>query len=133
MSQSQGFLSANLAVSVANLRRDFAPWFGVAERFNALAMRVLPAIADAVAVRRPVGAGVSLGALAMLHAHRRFPDAFAGQAFEHFTRADSSRNRGTGGAGLGLAIARGVIEAHGGRIWIESAPGGHVAFELPAA
>ncbi len=62
-----------------------------------------------------------------------FPDAFAGHAFEHFTRADSSRNRDTGGAGLGLAIARGVIEAHGGRIWIESPPGGHVAFELPAA
>ena len=33
---------------------------------------------DAVAVRRPVGAGVSLGALAMLHAQRRFPDVFAG-------------------------------------------------------
>ena len=39
---------------------------------------MLPAIADAVAVRQPVGAGVSLGALAMLHAQRRFPDAFAG-------------------------------------------------------
>jgi signal transduction histidine kinase len=62
-----------------------------------------------------------------------FPSSFADHAFEHFTRADSSRNRGTGGAGLGLAIARGVIEAHGGHIWLEQPPGGHVAFELPAA
>ena len=35
-------------------------------------------------------------------------------AFDSFSRADPSRNRDTGGAGLGLAIAKGVIEAHGG-------------------
>ncbi|MGZ8620290.1 MAG: ATP-binding protein, partial [Actinomycetota bacterium] len=36
--------------------------------------------------------------------------------------------------GLGLAIARAIVFAHGGRIWIEGAPGGGtaVAFELPA-
>jgi signal transduction histidine kinase len=62
-----------------------------------------------------------------------FDATFAESAFEHFTRADSSRTRSTGGAGLGLAIARGVVEAHGGQIWIEPPPGGHVAFELPAA
>jgi signal transduction histidine kinase len=62
-----------------------------------------------------------------------FPDGFSADAFEHFTRADASRNRMTGGAGLGLAIARGLIEAHGGRIWIEAPPGGRVVFELPAA
>jgi signal transduction histidine kinase len=62
-----------------------------------------------------------------------FEASFADTAFEHFTRADTSRNRSTGGAGLGLAIARGVVEAHGGQIWIEPPPGGRVAFELPAA
>jgi two-component system sensor histidine kinase BaeS len=62
-----------------------------------------------------------------------FPADFADHAFERFARADPSRNRSTGGAGLGLAIARGLIEAHGGRIWIERPPGGRVAFELPAA
>jgi two-component system sensor histidine kinase BaeS len=61
-----------------------------------------------------------------------FPDDFSAKAFERFTRADPSRARTTGGAGLGLAIARGLVEAHGGRIWVESPPGGHVAFELPA-
>ena len=39
----------------------------------------------------------------------------------------------TGGAGLGLAIARGLVEAHGGRIWIGAPPGGRVTFDLPAA
>jgi signal transduction histidine kinase len=62
-----------------------------------------------------------------------FPAEFAAQAFDRFARADPSRNRSTGGAGLGLAIARGLVEAHGGRIWIEQPPGGRVTFELPAA
>ena len=54
-------------------------WYSASALYaRALATRVLPAIADAVAVERPVGMGASLGALAMLHAHRRFPDAFAG-------------------------------------------------------
>jgi signal transduction histidine kinase len=62
-----------------------------------------------------------------------FPVTFLAHAFDRFSRADQSRTRTTGGAGLGLAIARGLVEAHGGRIWIEDAPGGRVAFALPAA
>ncbi len=62
-----------------------------------------------------------------------FPPAFTAHAFDRFTRADPSRTRATGGAGLGLAIARGLVEAHGGRIWIGAPPGGRVTFELPAA
>ncbi len=55
--------------------------------------------------------------------------------FDRFWRGDRARTSGRAGAGLGLAIARGLVEAQGGRIWAESAPGGgaRVSFTLPSA
>ena len=53
--------------------------------------------------------------------------------FERFWRADDSRTGSSGGAGLGLAIAQGLVQAHGGTIWAENRLGGgaRVAFTLP--
>lgn len=58
-----------------------------------------------------------------------FPDDL--DVFESFAKGDPARTRSHGGAGLGLAIAKGLVEAHGGSITIEPGPGGRVAFRLP--
>ncbi|MEO6122458.1 MAG: HAMP domain-containing sensor histidine kinase [Ilumatobacteraceae bacterium] len=61
-----------------------------------------------------------------------FPSDFRESAFDRFTCADASRSRNTGTAGgLGLAIARGLVEAHGGEIWIEDSSPTSVAFRVP--
>jgi two-component system, OmpR family, sensor kinase len=53
--------------------------------------------------------------------------------FDRFHRSDAARARSSGGAGLGLAIARSIVEVHDGRIWAEESPlgGARVSFELP--
>ena len=53
--------------------------------------------------------------------------------FDRFYRADKSRSRAGGGSGLGLTIARYIVEAHGGRIWAESreGEGTRLCFTLP--
>jgi two-component system sensor histidine kinase BaeS len=57
--------------------------------------------------------------------------------FDRFYRVDKSRSRAAGGgSGIGLTIARAVVEAHGGRIWAASAgegQGSTFSFSLPAA
>ncbi|GIK41502.1 MAG: hypothetical protein BroJett011_53350 [Chloroflexota bacterium] len=55
--------------------------------------------------------------------------------FEQFFRGEKSRSRETGGAGLGLAIAKRIVEAHHGRIWVESrvGQGTRFSFILPTS
>lgn len=55
------------------------------------------------------------------------PGAVLPQIFERFFRAEGSRNRSTGGAGLGLAICRNIVEAHGGAIRAQASPLGGLA------
>ena len=56
------------------------------------------------------------------------------RAFDRFFRADPSRTRDTGGAGLGLALAKTLVTSQGGRTWIEATTGGGLTVKvaLPA-
>jgi signal transduction histidine kinase len=103
--------------------------------------RVLGNLVDNALRHTPAGGAVHLAA-------RRTPDGVvvtieesgAGfkaadlpHLFEQFYRGEQARSRATGGAGLGLAISRGIVEAHHGRIWAENrAEGGaRVTILLP--
>ena len=59
-----------------------------------------------------------------------FPASFLPHAFERFRRPDSGRSRGDGGAGLGLAIVRAIVAAHGGVATASNRPGGGAAVRL---
>jgi signal transduction histidine kinase len=63
------------------------------------------------------------------------PPGAARTMFDRFWRADPARDRNRDGAGLGLAIAKGLVERHGGTIWAEERDGGgaRIAFTLPVA
>lgn len=115
------------------------------------AARTAQVLGDAVALRRlianltenaityggeaRIAAGVHDGRL-LVTVDDRGPGIRAGDReaiMQPFVRLEDSRSRGTGGAGLGLAIARGVAESHGGRLTLGDAPGGGARATLELA
>ncbi|HTR72072.1 MAG TPA: HAMP domain-containing sensor histidine kinase [Solirubrobacteraceae bacterium] len=99
-------------------------------------------IGNAVKFSEPGGvvdvtvAGDEEGALFSVHdTGRGIPEDSLANVFERFRQVDASDARERGGTGLGLPIARGIVEQHGGRIWVDSAVGEGSTFRftlLPA-
>jgi signal transduction histidine kinase len=80
-----------------------------------------------------VGAEGGLAVLAVADDGPGIPAADRERVFERFTRLDDARSREHGGAGLGLAIAREIVRAHGGELTAEDgAPGARLVMRLPA-
>ena len=70
-------------------------------------------------------------ALAVTDEGPGFDPSFRARATAVSTRFDEARTRSGGGAGLGLPIARGLVEAHGGWLRVHPQPGGRVTVQLP--
>jgi signal transduction histidine kinase len=58
------------------------------------------------------------------------PEAELGKLFMPFYRYEGSRSRQSGGSGLGLAVVRALVEAHGGKVWASKAEGGGLEVRL---
>lgn len=90
------------------------------------AIRHTPADGSVTVRARPTGGGVEVE---VADDGEGVPAGAGERVFEAFYRGDAAR--GEDGAGLGLAISRAIVEAHGGRIWLEDGqPGTRVHFTL---
>jgi len=111
---------ATIRIDVRRIQRVLVNLVENAIRYTPRGGRVaVSAVADADLVRVDVadsGPGISSTDLPMI--------------FDRFYRGERSRSRESGGAGLGLAIARGIVEAHGGTIAVASEPGHGSVFSV---
>src|SRR5690606_32566567 len=83
----------------------------------------------AIQVRLFLSPGVpGAAALTVWNPGEAIPEPDLERIFEKFEQARTDRTRQVSGAGLGLSICRGIVEAHGGAIWAENGPGAGVQF-----
>ena len=95
---------------------------------------VAPAAAPTVAIGAPMAAGTAVAVLEVADTGPGMAPDDASHVFERLYRAERSRDRRHGGAGLGLAIVAAIVEAHAGRVELYTEPGAGSRFRvlLPA-
>lgn len=96
------------------------------------ALRHTPAGGEVILEAKPSAGGVEF---IVRDTGEGVPPEEIPKVFERFYRVDKSRHTETGESGLGLAIVKAIVEAHRGRVWAISTPGGGMAvhFEVPLA
>jgi signal transduction histidine kinase len=97
---------------------------------RALANLIDHAVKFAGAARLRMETGEGVVAVLIEDAGPGVPQEQGEALFEPFSRGERSRNRQTGGAGLGLAVARQIARAHGGEVTLENRPGGGLTARL---
>ncbi len=106
------------------LRADPARLAQVVGNLVSNALKYAPPSTPVRLVGRPEQAGEGGGVrIEVLDQGPGVPVAFAGRIFQRFAQADMNTTRQKGGSGLGLSIVKAMVEAMGGRVGFESAPG----------
>ena len=125
-------LSGTIAPTLAPVLIDAAQVQRVLYNLVQNAIRHTPSDGSVVLEARDAGAVVEVS---VADSGEGIPESELPRVFDRFYRGDRARTREQGGAGLGLTIARGIVEAHGGQIWVESSPGrgSRFTFTLPKA
>jgi len=124
-----------------NLRTDIAEGLPEIEADGRRIEQVVANLLDNALNHTPSGGSVTIAAsrekdgilVSVSDTGEGIPPEHLPYIFERFYRVDDARSRKTGGAGLGLAIAKQMVELHGGRIWVESeaGKGSKFSFTLP--
>ncbi len=120
----------------------FAPFFPVVEVDNRCMEQVLRNLAENAIKYSPQGSEIVIAGevedgeiiISVSDNGTGIPPEHQRKVFERFYRLDNLLTRSTSGSGLGLFITKGHVEAHGGRIWLESVvgSGSKFSFSLPA-
>jgi signal transduction histidine kinase len=124
------------------LRHDFGPDLPAASLDRDRILQVIHNLLDNAIRHTPAGGAVTVGlrvtgqdiTLTVRDTGPGIPQEDSERIFERFHRLDPARARSSGGAGLGLAVVKSLVEAHGGNVSVASGPTGGSTFTvvLPA-
>jgi two-component system, OmpR family, sensor histidine kinase AdeS len=143
--------ATDLVNEVRRIMASMGPDLAAAGLEPTLALQAAPLIADGARIRQIIaavltnacryapGSGAlriatwsdsSAAILEIVDHGPGLPEGADGIAFDRFWRGEASRSRNTGGSGLGLAVVRAIVEAHGGRATLTNHAGGGAIFEM---